>query len=159
MFKFLKKEKSQNVYSPMNGKYVALENVKDEVFASKMMGDGFAIEPNELKISAPLNGKVTMVAKTKHAIGITTGEGLELLIHFGLDTVTLDGEGIDVHVNEGDEVVRGMLLMEGDANFLKQKQIDLTTMVILISENKITKRLEIEKNVTIDDVIMVCDRK
>ncbi len=159
MFKLFKKEKSQNVYSPMNGKYVALENVKDEVFASKMMGDGFAIEPDELKIFAPLNGKVSMVAKTKHAIGITTNDGIELLIHFGLDTVALNGEGMNVLVNEGDEVVRGMQLMEGDANFLKQKQIDVTTMVILISESKISKRLETDKNVSIDDVIMVCDKK
>ena len=66
---------------------------------------------------------------------------------------------MNVLVNEGDEVVRGMQLMEGDANFLKQKQIDVTTMVILISESKISKRLETDKNVSIDDVIMVCDKK
>lgn len=99
------KKKNKAFYAMANGKSVAIEDVPDEVFATKMMGDGIAIQPIEGKIYAPCNGKVTMVMdNTKHAVGIENEDGMEILIHVGLDTVNLGGVGFEVFVQVGDQV-------------------------------------------------------
>ena len=110
MIKLFGKKKQANkvLYSMANGKSIAIEEVPDEVFSTKMMGDGIAVIPDEGKIYAPCDGKISMVIdNTKHAVGIETDDGVELLIHVGLDTVDLMGEGFQTHVVIGDNVKVG----------------------------------------------------
>jgi glucose-specific phosphotransferase system IIA component len=138
MFKlFRKKEIDYKIYSPVNGKQIALENVKDKVFASKMMGDGVAFQNIDALVVAPCDGEIVMVPDSKHAVGIKTDCGIELLLHIGLDTVKLKGEGFEVFVKVGDKVSKGDALMKVDLNFMKSNGIDLTTpMIITDAENK-----------------------
>ncbi|MFQ6793161.1 PTS glucose transporter subunit IIA [Thomasclavelia sp.] len=116
-----------------NGKSVAIEEVPDEVFSTKMMGDGIAVIPDEGKIYAPCNGKISMIMdNTKHALGIETEDGMELLIHVGLDTVNLSGEGFDVHVAVNDQVETGELLISFDKDGLVSKGINDITMLVVV---------------------------
>lgn len=116
-----------------NGKSVAIEDVPDEVFASKMMGDGIAVIPNEGKIYAPCKGKISMImSSSKHALGIETEDGVELLIHVGLDTVNLMGEGFEVHVAEGDSIEPGKLLISYDKEGFNARGINDITMLIVV---------------------------
>ena len=115
---------------PMNGKLIPIEKVKDEAFAQKMMGDGFAIEPSDGDVFAPIDAEVMFVFDTKHAIALQTSDGTELLIHMGIDTVKLKGEGFDVFVKAGDEVKAGDKLAHMDLELLKKEDIDPTTSVL-----------------------------
>ncbi|ELJ9316929.1 PTS glucose transporter subunit IIA, partial [Staphylococcus pseudintermedius] len=94
--------KEIQVYAPMTGEYVKIEDIPDPVFAQKMMGDGFGIRPTEGKVVSPITGVVDNVFPTKHAIGLKADNGLEVLVHIGLDTVQLNGEGFETLVNSGD---------------------------------------------------------
>lgn len=135
MFSLFKKKQKQNkvLFSMANGKSVAIEDVPDEVFSTKMMGDGIAVIPDDGKIYAPCNGKVSMVMdNTKHALGIETEDGLELLIHVGLDTVNLMGEGFKTHVSVGDKVEVGELLISYDKEGLMAKGINDITMLVIV---------------------------
>lgn len=98
------KEKKCYVYSPTVGKLMTLSEVDDPVFSTGMMGPGFAIDPISEEVFAPIEGKITSVFPTKHAIGIKTAQGMEVLIHIGIDTVDLNGKGFDVKVNIGDVI-------------------------------------------------------
>ena len=100
------------ILSPVTGQAVKLDDVPDPVFSGKILGDGAAVIPSEGKILSPVNGEVVSVAETLHAYGLRTEDGLELLIHVGLDTVQLKGECFHVHVKEGDRVSAGDLLAE-----------------------------------------------
>lgn len=107
MFKklFGKKEvEPETIASPINGKIVAIENVPDPTFGQKMIGDGLAIDPTDGHVVAPVSGKIVQVFPTKHAFGIETTSGAELLIHIGLETVAMNGEGFTAHVKEGDHI-------------------------------------------------------
>ena len=119
------------VVSPMTGQVVTLENVNDNVFSSKMMGEGIAILPSDGKVYAPINGDVTVMMDSNHAVGLTSENGSELLIHVGLDTVELAGEGFVSHVKKGDKISAGDLLIEADLDFIKSKGYDTTTMIIV----------------------------
>lgn len=132
MFGFLKKKKKEefNVVAPASGILTKLEDVKDPVFAEKMMGDGFAIQPNDSTIVAPISGTIISLPKTKHAIGIKTEDGIEVLVHIGLDTVDLNGEGFTAFAQEGNEIKQGDKLVKFDPEFMKQKGIDTTVMTI-----------------------------
>lgn len=132
MFGFLKRNRKEefSIVAPVSGKLIRLEDVNDPVFSQKMMGDGFAIQPINNIVVAPLSGTIVALPKTKHAIGIKTKDGIEILIHIGLDTVDLNGEGFKSFVNEGDKIKQGNKLVEFDANFMKQKNIDTTIMII-----------------------------
>ena len=149
---FKKKEKQNKVLSSMaNGKSVAIEDVPDEVFSTKMMGDGIAVIPDDGKIYAPCNGKISMVMdNTKHALGIETEDGMELLIHVGLDTVNLMGEGFDTHVSAGDSVETGELLISYDKTDFVTKGINDITMLVIVENggHEITK-YNINENVHI----------
>ena len=98
------------IIAPLTGEIVALEKVPDPVFAEKIVGDGIAILPDNGKIYSPINGTLVSVAATKHAFGFQSDDGLEMLIHFGLETVGLNGEGFTVHKNEGERVKVGDLI-------------------------------------------------
>lgn len=126
--KVLAKEK---ISSPIYGKVIPLENVNDDVFSKKLMGDGFAIVPDSGKVLAPFDGTVVMIAETKHSIGLLSNTGVELLIHIGIDTVELKGKYYDVHVEKGHEFKRGDILEDFDLDGLKAAGYDPTAMVIV----------------------------
>ncbi|MEY8309016.1 PTS glucose transporter subunit IIA [Erysipelotrichaceae bacterium 51-3] len=134
MFGFKKKvpQKSSKfeVLAPADGRLIDLGEVADQVFSSRMMGEGFAIVPENGKIYAPVSGSAVSVFPTGHAFGLHTPSGVEVLVHVGLDTVSLNGEGFHVKVSQGDEVKAGDLLVEFDPQVLQKHQLDSTTMVI-----------------------------
>ena len=119
------------ISSPLNGEIVPLTEVKDETFASEMMGKGIAINPKEGKVVSPINGTVQMIFKTKHAIGLKSQDGAEILIHIGMDTVQLDGKHFTAHVKDGDKVKVGDTLVEFDMNAIKNEGYELITPVII----------------------------
>lgn len=121
----------QEVFSPLSGEVIQLENVNDKVFSQKMMGDGIAIKPNAGKVVAPFDGVVEVAFETKHAIGLKSYDGCELLIHVGLDTVELDGAGYTMHVKKGDAVSTGDLMLEFDIEAIQTAGYDTTTLVII----------------------------
>ncbi|QAS51856.1 glucose-specific PTS transporter subunit IIBC [Halobacillus litoralis] len=116
--------------SPIKGRIMQITEVPDQVFSGKMMGDGFAIEPEDGKIVSPINGKVLNVFPTKHAIGLEADNGMEILIHIGIDTVSLKGEGFTDKIAEGDEVKQGQSLMEVDLNYLKENAPSVVTPIV-----------------------------
>ena len=118
IFKKSKKEDKKGIVSLTNGELLDITKVPDEVF-SKMMGDGFAIKSNDGVIVSPVDGKIGVVFETKHAIIIESTEGKEILIHLGIDTVNLKGEGFEVFVNVGDEVKAGDRLVKMDVEFIE----------------------------------------
>lgn len=130
-------EHLESIISPASGKIIDLSQVNDEMFASKALGDGFAIELSDGKIVAPFNGKVITAFPTGHAFGILDDAGREVLIHIGIDTVNLNGAGFDVKVRQGAHVKQGDVLVEVDLNKLKAANIDSTTMVIFTSGEKV----------------------
>ena len=115
----------------MNGTVIPLSEVPDAVFSSEMLGKGFGVEPSEGKAYAPVDGEVTTVFDTKHAIGLMSKHGVELLIHIGMDTVKLNGKGFDVKVKTGDQVKAGDLLAEFDMDFIKGEGYPVTTAVVV----------------------------
>lgn len=131
-----KEEKSESheavtLYSHMNGTVVELENVDDEAFSSKILGDGVAVEPTEGKLYAPCDGKVEMVFDTKHAINLVSSDGCEILLHIGIDTVKLNGKFFETHVSDGDEIHKGDLLISFDIEEIKKAGYKLTTPMII----------------------------
>lgn len=123
--------KTYTVYAPMKGRAIPLEEVDDGVFSEGMLGDGAAIEPEDGRVTAPFDGVVSMVFDTKHAIGLTSDEGVELLIHVGIDTVQLNGKYYDIHVKDGDHVKTGDLLADVDLEGIKSEHYRTVTPVIV----------------------------
>ncbi len=121
----------EEIKSPMNGTVIPLSEVPDAVFSSEMLGKGFGVEPSEGKAYAPVDGEVTTVFDTKHAIGLMSKHGVELLIHIGMDTVKLNGKGFDVKVKTGDQVKAGDLLAEFDMDLIKSEGYPVTTAVVV----------------------------
>lgn len=119
------------VVSPLTGELLPLAEAKDPVFAQGTMGQGVVIEPSEGKLVAPFDGQVSLLFPTKHAIGLVSDTGVEVLIHVGLDTVELDGKGFTAHVSQGDRVKQGQLLLEVDLNVVKQAGYATQTPVIV----------------------------
>lgn len=119
------------VYSPLKGKAIALTEVKDETFAAGVLGQGFAVVPETGKVVAPFNGKVTTLFETKHAVGVTSDSGIEVLIHVGLNTVALEGKYFTALVKEGDTVRRGQTLLTFDQKAIAEAGYDTTTPVIV----------------------------
>ncbi|MFV0289210.1 MAG: PTS glucose transporter subunit IIA [Mycoplasmatales bacterium] len=116
---------------PLKGEIVDLTETPDEVFSTKMMGDGFAIKPaKDKQVCAPLAGEIVSIFPTNHALGLKTEEGIEILIHVGLDTVNLKGEGFTAHVKAGDKVQAGDLLLEVDFDNIEPKVPSIITPVI-----------------------------
>lgn len=114
MFERFKKKKTEEFFAPVDGTFVPLTEVADPVFSQKMMGEGFGIQPAASEIYAPIKGTVTTIFQTKHAIGLTSELGSEVLIHIGLDTVELAGAPFDVHVQVGQTVDESTLLVTAD---------------------------------------------
>ncbi|MDY0393650.1 PTS glucose transporter subunit IIA [Virgibacillus halophilus] len=119
------------VTSPLTGALIPLKDVKDNVFAAESIGKGIAIIPTSSYVYAPVNGEVTTVFPTKHALGIIADSGVEIMIHIGLDTVNLKGEYFDVKVREGDKVKQGQLIAEFDPEKIADRGYDLTSPIII----------------------------
>ena len=136
------KTKEAHLAAPFAGEVCELQEVPDDAFAQKMLGDGFAITPEENVIKAPCAGEIVQIFSTGHAVGIQTEEGLEVLVHIGIDTVKLDGEGFEKLVKNGDQVEVGTPLIEVDLDFIKENAPSITTPVIITNMEKV-KSLEI----------------
>ena len=121
---------TEEVHSVAEGQVIELEKVQDPVFSQKMMGDGFAVEPANGQIVSPVAGKVTSVFPTKHALGLVTESGLEVLVHIGLDTVSLEGKPFTVKVEEGQTVATGDLLVEADLDAIREAGRATSTVVV-----------------------------
>lgn len=137
MFGLFKKNK-ESYRSFGTGKVLSLTDVPDQVFSTKMMGDGFAIELTDGNVYAPVSGDVTLVFPTGHAFGITDANGVELLIHLGIDTVELNGKGFKSVVKQGDKVSQGDLLTTIDLDYIKEQGKSVVSPFILTSGQSIT---------------------
>ncbi|REJ13019.1 MAG: PTS beta-glucoside transporter subunit IIABC, partial [Bacillaceae bacterium] len=127
----IKEVKNEEIASPLEGKVVQLKDVPDVVFTSEAMGKGIAIEPTVGRVVSPVNGTVTAIFNTKHAIGLVSDSGAEILIHVGIDTVKLDGQFFTCHVKQGDRVKVGDLLIEFDIDKIKKAGYQVVTPVIV----------------------------
>ncbi len=141
LFKGKKEAETQEfngkVFAPISGKLLPLSEVPDEVFAQKMIGDGIAIEPSESGVMlAPADGKLEKIFETNHAFSIVTPLGLEIFVHFGMDTVKLEGKGFERLVNEGDVVKKGTPLIKYDYDFLKENAKSIITPVIISNSDE-----------------------
>ncbi len=133
MFGLFKKNQDSaegTVAAPVTGKCIAIDQVADAVFSSKMMGDGFAIVPTGDTVVAPMDGEIVMIPESKHAFGMQTKDGIELLVHIGLDTVNLNGQGFEVLAKQGSRVKAGTPVIRFDRSFMEGQGIDLTTMLV-----------------------------
>ncbi len=124
-----KKEELQFVL-PIKGEVVSITDIPDPVFAGKMMGDGFGIIPENGEVYSPVTGEIASIFPTLHALGIKVGDDTEILVHFGLDTVNLKGEGFEAFVKEGDKVQAGDKLLQVDIDAIKDRVPSLTTPII-----------------------------
>lgn len=147
---------ADTVYCPINGNAVALEEVKDATFASGVLGKGFAIVPEEGKVYAPFDGTLDLVYDTKHALGMTSRDGIELLIHVGLNTVELNGAHYTAHAASGDTIRKGQLLLEFDMEAIKKAGYDVTTPVLVTNSDQY-EDIHIEKtgSVQVDEKVIV----
>ena len=160
MLSFLKKKKevtnnNEMIYAPVKGKAVASKEVSDPTFGEEILGAGMAIIPSEGKVYSPVDGKISMCIDSNHAVGIMSNAGTELLIHIGLDTVSLKGQHFKCHITEGAEVKQGDLLIEFDMEAVKAAGFDVITPVIVTNsfDFKEVKRF-VDKEVEVGDVVM-----
>lgn len=130
------KKKEVEIAAPVTGKLISLKDVPDPTFSEEMVGKGVAIIPEGKEIYSPVEGKITTVFITGHAVGITTKEGIDLLIHIGMDTVNLKGEGFEIKVKDGEHIKAGDLLIVADLDKLKEKGYKLETPVIICNPDQ-----------------------
>ena len=126
------------IYAPLSGEIVNIEDVPDVVFSEKIAGDGIAIRPNGNKIVAPVDGVIGKIFETNHAFSMESKEGVELFVHFGIDTVELKGEGFTRVAQEGQSVKRGDTIIEFDLALLEQKAKSVLTPVVISNMDEIT---------------------
>lgn len=142
--KFKTKKENFVFNAPVSGKLIEISSVPDEVFAGKVLGDGFAITPASGLVNAPFDGDIVSLFPTNHAIGIKRADGLEVLIHIGVDTVNLKGEGFSGFVKEGDKVKVGQKLVEFDLDYIKDK-VPSTDVIIVLTD-------QVGKEINFDDI-------
>jgi len=135
------KIQEETLFAPLQGTVVKIEDVPDPVFAEKMMGDGIAIDPSDGEVVSPVSGEIVQVFPTKHAIGIKSEAGLEVLVHIGLDTVQMNGEGFTSHVSVGDKVQVGTKLVTFDLELVKEKAKSTITPII-ITNSEVVKNVD-----------------
>jgi sugar PTS system EIIA component len=138
LFKSKKVESDNTILQPLEGEIVPLDVVPDPVFSQKMIGDGFAVNPTNGTVVSPVDGEVISVFPTKHAVSVKSADGREILIHVGLETVTLNGEGFTAFVSDGQRVQKGQKLLEADFQAIKEKVPSIITPVIFtnLAENE-----------------------
>ncbi len=155
LFDKLFKKKTDDFYAPMAGKAVPITQVPDPTFAEGMLGNGIAIEPADGKVFAPCDATVDMMFTTGHAVSLVADCGAEILIHVGLETVSLEGKPFTIHVANGDKVKKGQLLMEADLQAIKDAGLPtITPMLICNTDDYPTFHTFVDKAVTNDDVVI-----
>ncbi|SJZ94457.1 PTS system IIA component, Glc family (TC 4.A.1) [Selenihalanaerobacter shriftii] len=130
------------IKSPLTGRIIDLEEVPDQVFANRVVGDGIAIEPTDNILYSPVEGEIKQLFPTMHAVGIETKEGLEVLLHIGINTVELDGEGFSKFVSQGDQIKEGTKLIEFDLDYI-EKNATSTVTPILITNLEDSQEIEL----------------
>lgn len=146
---FKKKEKSIQVVTPVTGDMISLKDVPDKVFASGMMGEGVAFKFDSDTLFSPCEGTVIMLPKSLHAVGIKSKNGAELLIHVGLDTVELNGNGFQALVSEGQKIKRGTPILKVDHDYLKENGKNSTTPMVVTNSNEF--QVEIAPNQKVNE--------
>lgn len=160
MLGFFKKNKSIDIYAPAAGETLNIEAVPDELFAGKMIGDGIAMNPTSNIILSPCDGKILQIFPTNHAIGIKTKEGIEILIHIGIDTVELKGAGFKRLIEPGASVSAGDRLVEIDIDYIKRNAKSIITPIIITNMDAVKGIEKFEAtDVKEKDVIMKVDLK
>ena len=146
--------------SPLDGQVKPLSQATDPVFSSGVMGQGVVIEPSQGELVSPVNGTVTVLFPTKHAVGIVSEEGVELLMHIGMDTVSLDGKGFEAHVAQGDKVVVGQQLISFDMDVIKKAGLVTETLVIITNQDDFQADVEgdLPRDIKRGDVLMIAHR-
>ncbi|MTI59383.1 MAG: PTS glucose transporter subunit IIA [Firmicutes bacterium] len=156
MFNFLKK-KQEVLKAPLSGELVQINDIPDEAFAQKMIGDGIAIKPTNPYLVSPSNGVVVQKFSTNHALGIKTDRGLEILLHMGIDTVELKGEGFEPLIKEGQQVTTGQKLLKIDWDIISEKAPS-TISPIIITNMELVESIEVMANKTVetgDDLLSI----
>ena len=151
---------SAEVVSPLAGQVKPLSQATDPVFSSGVMGQGVVIEPSQGELVSPVNGTVTVLFPTKHAVGIVSEEGVEMLMHIGMDTVSLDGKGFETHVEQGDKVVVGQQLISFDMDVIKEAGLVTETPVIITNQDDFQADVEgnLPRDIKRGDVLMIAHR-
>lgn len=143
---------SERLCSPVNGRVVMLEHVNDEMFAQKMLGDGIAVAPSENELFSPVDGTVTMIYETQHAIGIRSAQDADILIHIGIDTVSLKGKPFHTKVKVGEHVKKGELLTVVDWNAIRKKGMDVIVPIIVM--NRKVKQCAAEGDIHTQELLL-----
>ena len=151
---------SAEVVSPLAGQVKPLSQATDPVFSSGVMGQGIVIEPSQGELVSPVNGTVTVLFPTKHAVGIVSEEGVEMLMHIGMDTVSLDGKGFEAHVEQGDKVVVGQQLISFDMDVIKKAGLVTETPVIITNQDDFQADVEgdLPRDIKCGEVLMIAHR-
>ena len=151
---------SAEVVSPLAGQVKPLSQATDPVFSSGVMGQGVVIEPSQGELVSPVNGTVTVLFPTKHAVGIVSEEGIEMLMHIGMDTVSLDGKGFVAHVEQGDKVVVGQQLISFDMDVIKKAGLVTETPVIITNQDDFQADVEgnLPRDIKRGDALMIAHR-
>lgn len=157
--KLFNKRKLQ-IYAPVTGEIFTLDQVPDPVFSQKMMGEGIAIMPKNGNIHAPIEGTITLISETNHAIGLLSNDGTEILIHIGLETVSLKGQGFTVAVKTGERVFVGQLLIEVDWEYIRDNAKSIITPIVITNSTEKNVQYEGTKECLMGEtVIMVTSPK
>ena len=155
MFKLFRKKHEPILFAPLEGRCIPIEQVPDQVFAKKMMGEGIAFIPTSNQVLAPCDATVSLIANTHHAIGLVNNDGMEILIHFGLDTVNYQGKGFKVHVEKNEHEKKGDVLITFDKDFFESENVSLITpMIITNTQQFCLDYLKQDEKVTESDVVL-----
>lgn len=160
MFGLFKKQAKYEVFAPVKGEAVSIHEVSDPTFGEEILGKGIAIRPAEGKFYAPVDGTVTLLFDTLHAVSITSEDGIEILIHVGLDTVALKGEHFTAHVKTGDSVKKGDLLLSADLENIRAAGYDTITPIVICNTSDFAE-VSAEKSgaVSTGDVVLSLTKK
>ncbi|VIF65764.1 PTS system glucose-like transporter subunit IIA [Clostridioides difficile] len=139
MLNFFKKNKSYKLHAVVSGNCINIEKVNDSVFSKRLMGDGVAIIPNSNVVVAPCNGKVTVLTESKHAFGMVSDEGVEILVHIGIDTVNLQGDGFKNEVSQGDNVKKGSPIISFERERINSQGIDCTIIMVVLNHSEFSE--------------------
>lgn len=156
--KMISDNKETIIYAPVSGKVICREDIPDETFASGIMGEGVGIKPEEEIIVAPFDGEVTSVVDTGHAVGLTSSDGVELLIHVGVDTVKMQGDGFQVFVTEGQKVKTGEKLLKFDRDKIRKAGYSDTTAVLVTNSDDYSSVKTVAENVKQKDTVIIIEK-
>lgn len=150
-------KKKDSITNPVNGEVIPMEKVADEVFSKKLLGDGFAVEPTDGDIYSPVKGKVLSIFPTKHAISIITNNGLEVLVHMGIDTVELEGECFDILVKKDQKITNDTKIAKMDIPYILDKQKSTTVIVAFTNLKDKSINLELGTQSAISEIMTIVE--